>query len=70
MMALSHNLVVFAPIIIKFGTVRELDVFYTTAAKTLWRRCYYVIMTSQHVTPKPGLDGFSGNLVSVGVLRC
>ena len=34
MASTHHNVVVFAPMIIKFSTVMQLDVFYTVLTKT------------------------------------
>ena len=35
MMPPNHNFVVIAPMIMKFGTVMELDVFYTMSTKKI-----------------------------------
>ena len=36
-----HHFVVIAPMIMKFGTGVNLDVFYTMVAKNLWRHYFY-----------------------------
>ena len=41
-----HNIVINAPMIIKFSTGVKRDVFCTVITKSLWRRYHYVIMTS------------------------
>ena len=41
-----HNFVVFAMMIMTFGTAVKLDVLYTMATKNLLPHYYHVIMTS------------------------
>ena len=41
-----HNIVVVAPMIIKFSTGVKRDVYYTMIIKSLRRHYHYVIMTS------------------------